>query len=219
MNKLRTPEDHTRFQRALIAPDEAFRVSEAKWGVGRLERLVGHITYAAYQRGWAAYRAALDDGDCEALEAVAPKMAAALAFMDREASAAGHAPLAPEAWEAPLADGSVLVVVRTTAEATAVLRAAQGRGEGNLPPDLTLAIRATHEGRALAVWTMAELARVLPTLAITHEVKKGFPGAEVVTGTVWEGTAAWTGTRGPEMHAHDQARGGYPLPVPLETGR
>src|SRR4051812_30749899 len=125
MRKLRTQEDSDRFRAALIPVDEAFWASEQKWGVGRLERIISPSTLAAYQRGWSAYRQALEDGDASALEAVGPKMIQALAVMDAEATAAGHKPLAPDTWEAALPDGRVLVVVRTNAEASAVLRASK----------------------------------------------------------------------------------------------
>src|ERR1700691_4377931 len=92
-NKIRTQEDSDRCMAAVRPVDEAFRASEQKWGVGRLERLIVPATYAAYQRGWDQYRQALDEGDAPALEALAPKMVAALAFMDAEVSAAGYQPL------------------------------------------------------------------------------------------------------------------------------
>jgi hypothetical protein len=209
--KLRTPEDHDRFRRALIPVDEAFWASEQKWGVGRLERIISPATLAAYQRGWSAYRQALEEGDAPAVEAIGPKMIQALAVMDAEATAAGHKPLAPDTWEAALPGGRVLVVVRTNAEASAVLRASRGPGEGGdgasyettIPPDLAVTVREQHEGRALTVVTMAEVVRLL----LMAEGK--------VTGVEWEGTPAHSGRQADEMAAYDLARGGYPLSVPL----
>jgi hypothetical protein len=81
----------------------------------------------------------------------AAKMIAALAYMSDEAEAAGHKPLAPDTWEHGLPDGRVLVVVRTGAEASAVLRASKGREtasyETTIPPDLAVTVRQQHEGR------------------------------------------------------------------------
>ena len=202
--------DRARVLRALIPIDEAFRDSERKWGVGRLERLVGHVTLASYTRGWDAYRAALEAGDADAVEAVAPKMAAALAFMDAEATRSGHAPLSVETWEAPMADGTTMVIVRTTAEATAVLR-----GEGNLPPDLTVTVRGQHDGRRLVVFTLPEIARLVEAHGSVVAIKHTFPGA-AVTGTAWEGTDAWSGVQRDENSAHDHVRSGYPLDAPLD---
>lgn len=156
-----SPSTQDRIALALSAPDEAFRKSEARWGVARLERLVCETTLAAYRRGWVAYRRAIEGYDADAVEQIAPKMVAALAFMGTEATAAGHQPLDVNRWEAVLEDGRVLVVVKTLAEAHAIAR-------------------DKSDDRQLVVWTMAEIARMLPTLEITHAVKEAFPGAEVV---------------------------------------
>lgn len=205
--KLRTQEDVDRFKLALVPIDAAFWASEQKWGVGRLERLQGPETLAAYRRGWDAYRVALEDGDGAAIEAIGPKMIAALAFMDGEASAAGHKPLAPEAWEAPMGDGTVLVVVRTGAEASAVIRASHASDgasyETTLPPDIAVTVRHQHEGRALVVVTLAEIVRLMRA----EQTK--------LIGTKWEGGATQSGVVLEEMTAHDTTRQGYPLSAPL----
>ena len=157
MTRMTRPEDVDRFRRALIPVDEAFWASEQTWGVGRLERLVSPATLAAYQRGWTLYRAALEDGDGAALEVIGPKMIRALEVMAAEAEAAGYKPLAPETWEAALPDGRVMVVVRSQAEASAVLRASRAADglsyETTLPPDIAVTVRSQHEGRALVVLT------------------------------------------------------------------
>jgi hypothetical protein len=205
--KLRTPEDHQRFRLAMIPVDEAMWASEQRWGVGRLERLVCPATLAAYQRGWAAYRVALDECDGAAVESIGPKMVAALAFMDAEATQAGHQPLAPDTWEADMGNGVVLVVVRTSAEASAVIRASRASDgasfETTLPPDLAVTVRQQHEGRALCVVTMAEIVRLL---------QRSETG---LWGTKWEGSPASSGRQLEEMAAHDMARSGYPMPAPL----
>ena len=181
--------------------------SEQRWGVGRLERLVSPATLAAYQRGWSAYRVALDDCDGAAVESIGPKMIQALAVMAAEASAAGHQPLAPDTWEADMGNGVVLVVCRTSAEASAVLRASRASDgasyETTLPPDLAVTVRQQHEGRALVVVTMAEIVRLL---------QRSETG---LWGTKWEGTPAASGRQLEEMAAHDMARSGYPMPAPL----
>ena len=231
--KLRTPEDYDHFRMALVPVDQAFFASETKWGVGRLERLVSSATLAAYQRGWSAYRAALDDGDPAAVEAIAPKMLAALAFMDSEATAAGYRPLAPDTWECGMADGTVLVVVRSNAEAAAVIRAekavvaATGRPalgmtvvsgdvrcetpppepastEMTLPPDLAVTIRQQHEGRRLEVWSLSEISNLIQMYgSVGRDQKK------------WDGTEAHSGRQMPEGAAADLVRTGYPLVEPL----
>jgi hypothetical protein len=203
--KLRTPEDHQRFRAAMVPIDEAMWASEQRWGVGRLERIISPTTLAAYQRGWAAYRVALDDCDGAAVERIAPKMIQALAVMAAEAEAAGHQPLDVSTWESDMGNGVVLVVVRTAAEASAVIRAEKAATafETTLPPDLAVTVRQQHEGRALVVVTMAEIVRLL---------QRSETG---LWGTRWEGTPAASGRQLEEMAAHDMARSGYPMPAPL----
>lgn len=207
--RVRTPEEYDRFRMALVPVDQAFFASETKWGVGRLERIVSLSTLEAWRRGWELYRTALEDTDGEALAAIGPKMVAALAVMDAEATAAGHAPLAPDTWEAPMGNGVTLVVCRTSAEASAVLRSSRVVGDGHeafettIPPDLAITVRDQHEGRSLVVITLAE---------IVHLLK----GQETdLWGTKWQGTPANGGRVMEEMAAHDLVRNGYPLPVPI----
>lgn len=210
MNRIRTADGVTRYRLALIPIDTAFFESEQRWGVGRLERLVSAPSLASYQRGWEAYRAALDNGDAEAIEAVGPKMIAALKFLDQEATAAGHQPLAPDTWEAPLGDGRVLVVCRTQAEASAVVRASHASGglsaETTIPPDLAVTIRHQHEGRSLVVITMAEVARLLVM------AEGNIAG---ISDRSWDGTPAHSGVQQPEFMAHDIVRRGFPLEQPI----
>jgi len=223
VRKMRSADDVDRFRAALIPVDQAFFESEQRWGVGRLERLVSPATLASYRRGWDAYRAALEDGDPDALEAVGPKMVAALAFMTTEAEQAGHKPLDVSTWETALGDGAVLVVCRSNAEAVATIRAEKasmfsaapegGRtaitpADDKLPPDLAVTVRSQHEGRHLEVWTLAEVARLIEK----HGSVVGDRSAKV-----WEGTPAPSGRQQDEMAAHDFARAGYPLDAPLDV--
>lgn len=229
--KLRTPEDYDRFRMAMVPIDQAFFASETKWGVGRLERIVSLSTLQAYRRGWDAYRTALEAADGEALESIGPRMVQALAYMDAEATAAGHAPLAPDTWEHAMADGTVLVVVRTAAEASAVIRAernvtaATGRPrlgmtlvtappppeapstETALPPDLAVTVRQQHEGRRLEVWTLAELARLVQLHVELVEHKDA--------GKKWQGDATYSGRQMEEGAAADLIRQGHPLDEPI----
>lgn len=207
MNKIRTPEDNDRFRLALAPVDQAMWASEQKWGVGRLERLQKTEVLLSYKRGWDAYRIALEECDGEAIEAIGPKMIAALVFMDAEATAAGHAPLDVSTWEAPMGSGVTLVLCRTNAEASAVIRAANvsdgGSVETTIPPDLAVTVRQQHEGRALLVITMAEVVRLL------QAQETG------LWGTKWAGNEAPSGVQNDEMLAADIIRSGYPLPQAL----
>lgn len=208
-NKIRSPEDHEKFKLALTPVDQAFWASEQRWGVGRLERLVSANTLEAYKRGWDLYRAALDTSDPDALAVIGPKMVQALAIMDAEASAAGHQPLAADVWEAPMGDGTVLCVVRSFAEASAVVRAANASDgtayETTLPPDLAVTVRNQHEGRRLIVVTLAEIAQLMQLA----EAK--------VLGTRGEGNDAPSGVQLPEGAAADIVRSGWPHNEALAT--
>ena len=154
-----TPIDHDRIQVAIVPTDAVARAAELRWGVARLESLVSATTLTRWREGWRRYATAIAHGDAPAVERLAPKIAQAVRAMEAEATSLGHQPLAPTAWEAPLADGRVLVVTRTFAEAHA--------------------LSAAQDGRERVVWTMEELANVLPTLEITYQVKTTFPGARV----------------------------------------
>lgn len=160
MTYARTPSDHDRMTAALSPVDQAFRESERRWGVARLETLVSQATLESYRRGWVAYRKAIEDGDVAAVEAIAPKMVAALAYMGQEAEAAGHQPLEVNRFEATLEDGRVLVIVRTMPEAHAIAR-------------------DKSDSRELVVYTMAEIARLIGNLEIVNAIKISFPGAEI----------------------------------------
>jgi hypothetical protein len=215
--KLRDMGDIERFRMALVPTDHAMWESEQRWGVGRLERLVSPATLQSYQRGWSAYRAALDSGDATAVETIGPKMCLALRLMGEEAEAAGHKPLAPDTWETPLGDdGTVLVICRTQAEQSAVIRASRANrftaapGEGlraedtstetNLPPDLAVTVRDQHLGRAIEVWTVGEVA----ALILAH-------GSAARDSRKWQGSPAHSGAQGSEGDAADIVRSGYPL--------
>jgi hypothetical protein len=163
---------HDRIQAALIPTDAVARAAELRWGVGRLESLVSTATISRWRDGWSLYSTAIRTADADAVERLAPKIAQAIRAMEAEAEAAGHAPLSPTAWEAPMADGRVLVVTRTFAEAHA-LSGASGASHG------ADGAQVGGDGRERVVWTMEELANVLPTLEITYQAKVAFPGARV----------------------------------------
>lgn len=220
-NGIRSEYAAERFKVALLAVDEVMWKMEQRWGVGRLERIVGPQTLLAYRRGWGRFRQALDTGDVVAMEEIGPKMIVALNIMDQEASQAGQPHLAPETWEVGMADGTVLVVVRTSAEASAIIRAEKTAtgfskapgggfrvepGETGLPIDTAVTIRTQHEGRKLEVWTLAELARLV-------EKHGGVVGDR--SQKHWQGEPAPTGRQLEEGSAADFARQGYPLAAAL----
>ena len=223
-NKIRSDHDHKRFRAALAPVDRAIWESEQKWGVGRLEGLVDPHILISWKKGWDEFRTALETGDPDLTESIGPKVIRALAFMDRHASANGHAPLAPDTWETPLGDdGTILVMVRSNAEQAAVIRAERhasafsvhpGGGtradtapsaiDARLPADLMLTVRSQHEGRALEVWTIGELAR----LVLKH-------GSVARDGKKWQGEPTKSKVQHEEGATHDWVVSGYPMPGPL----
>jgi hypothetical protein len=162
---------HDRIQAAIIPTDAVARAAELRWGVCRLESLVSAVTITRWREGWSRYCEAIRTADADGVERLAPKIAQAIRAMEAEAEAAGHAPLSPTAWEAPLADGRVLVVTRTFAEAHALSGSSDGREGGG--------VGSSPDPRERVVWTMEELANVLPTLEVTYQAKVHFPGARV----------------------------------------
>ena len=84
-------------------------------------------------------------------------MARAWQALDRAAGEAGCAQLETEVWEVGLEDGTVAALVRTGAEAHEVVR----------------------EGRAMKVYTMAEIGRLLDAFPEIIKAKDVFPGSIV----------------------------------------
>jgi hypothetical protein len=221
---IRTSEQADRFRISMIPVDQAFFESEQRWGVGRLERLVSPSTLAAWQRGWSAYRVALDECDGAAVEMIGPKMVQALAVMSAEATAAGHQPLDVSTWEIELGNtGTVLVIARSKAEQSAVIRSANGKTftaapggglqtdvgqETTLPPDLAVTVRQQHEGRLLDVWCLDEIANLI----LAH-------GSAAREKGKWQGSPAHSGRQLDEGAAAEMARSGYPLSVVLTEPR
>lgn len=240
MNKIRTADDHDRFKLSLVPTDTAFWQSEQRWGVGRLERLVSTDTLQAYRRGWDAYRVALDECDAAAVKEIGPKMIAALAFMDAEATAAGQQPLAPDTWEASMGDGRTLVIVRSNAEVVAVMRTetlARVNGSGETVTAYTarpgFGMTVVSEP-AVPLEAQSTETTLPPDLAVTvrnqHEGRQLLvvTMAEIVglmklaeakvLGVKWEGTEAYSGKQMEEGAAADIVRSGHPLSAPIATG-
>ena len=156
-----TPVDEERVQAATIGFDEAVRQSEARWGVGRLERVVSDATRASWRRGWTAWRDAREAGDAGRLVDVIGKMRVALGVMAAEAERLGVPELDAETWEATMPDGRALIVCRSF-EAAHVATAETRRS-----------------GRACVVWTVDELARVVAKLDLLDAIKQHFAGAHI----------------------------------------
>lgn len=133
---------------------------ERKWGVGRLRLLVDAALRERFDRQAAKWNAAVWSNDLERVRAQAGGMTRAWQALDAAAHAGGAATLNPTVWEARMPDGRVFGFVRTLPEAHAVQR----------------------DNRAMEVWTVEEVARVLAALDPSQfigAVKHEFPGARV----------------------------------------
>jgi hypothetical protein len=147
---------------------EAARLeSERKWGFGRVERLAAlHNTdllarFRRQQATWAAAYSAAWDAPIltrDLLQAVVDKAAAmqrAFAALDAWATEAGHRDVAPWVWETTLEDGTIVALVEND----------EGAG------------KVIAEGRAVAVYTKVEVARIIDAI----------PDALKLAKTCWTG--------------------------------
>jgi hypothetical protein len=144
-------------QAVVIGVDQKIHALEIKWGVGRLLALVSDDTRGRFRKGNLLWQEAITGSDLEGVRELGPKIITAWDFMDREAASLGASELSPVVWEARTPCGTVIAVVRTAAEAHAVAR----------------------EGRDVRIYTMEELARILPQFFLVNQIKDAFPAAKV----------------------------------------
>jgi hypothetical protein len=149
------------------AVEAAKRECEAKWGLGRLERLValGNTDLLArfrrQQQTWAAAIAAawgcevIPAGVLASAQVRAEAMQRAWWALNAWAEAEGHRPIAPWVWEVRLADGTVAALVEDDAAASKVIA----------------------EGRAVAVYTAQEVGALIDAI----------PGALQLAKATWQG--------------------------------
>jgi hypothetical protein len=151
--------------------DATVSAMERKWGIGRLRLLVSEATRDRFdqaQEMWAGAcrEAAKPPHPAPAitrLKDVGSMMQRAWAALDAEAVQVGAAVLVPEWWEVAPDDASspVLCITRTHQEAHALVALAKA------------------EKRAVEVWTLAEVGRVIRANSLISAIKAGFPGATV----------------------------------------
>lgn len=137
--------------------DTAARDTERKWGINRLEGLVSPETAAKYGSAIGKLNAAMNAGDPAEVAMRAGVCIRGMAAMDAEATAAGHQPIIPEAWEFQI-DGKTCALLRDDAAWPAYSAARPG----------------------VRVYSMREVANALEAYGQTvAAVKDAFPGAEV----------------------------------------
>lgn len=164
-------EDCATLQAHYEGVDEAARLCEATWGVGRLPMLVDVEMRAKFHRQGVRFADALEAAwdakmltrdQLTAVSSSAGGMERAWKALDAAARAAGHVPKDPEVWEAVLSDGSIACIVQTNADASKVIR----------------------DGRHLNVWTLEEVGRAIDAMPeVVRATKISFPGAQVAAVT------------------------------------
>lgn len=162
-----SPEDCATLTAYIQGVDHTVREAELRWGVDRLPLLVDAELRAKFNRQVVRWRAAIEaawEADVltrdllDAATAKASAMQRAYAALDAAASEAGHRPLSADVWEARLHDGTVAVIVRTLAEASAVVA----------------------DGRALNVYSLDEIANIIDALPpALARAKIVFPGSTI----------------------------------------
>lgn len=143
----------------LDGADETAAEMEAKWGADRLRLLVGPELREKFDRQRYLLNQAIWHGELEDVRRESQRMVKAWLTLDREASAAGKAPLAPQVWEIALAGGCVAAIVPSDEHARHV----------------------NAEGRQVAVYTLDEIGRLLSNYPDLAKVKLAFPGATVTS--------------------------------------
>lgn len=141
----------------LDGADQAATEAEARWGVGRLRLVVSAELRERFDRQRVKLNDAITHGDVDSLRTEARRTVAAWRALDRAATEAGHEPLSPVVWEVALDDRSVARIVRTSHEAHAL----------------------AADGRKAAVFTLAEIGKLLTHYRAVVQAKIAFPGAEV----------------------------------------
>ena len=138
--------------------DDLSNAMERKWGIDRLTRLVPPEAQA---RWLATLEACKDEWTPQADKDA--MMMRAWRGMDAAATAAGAEPLPPGLWEQRADDGTIVIICRDNEHAQVEI------------------LRAKHDGRTVATWTLEEVVRVVMCAngAVIHQIKTAFPGATV----------------------------------------
>jgi hypothetical protein len=154
----RTPGEYLAGRAAIDEVDVTASEMEAKWGADRLRLLVTPELREKFDRQRYKLNQAIWHGDLEAVRRESIRTITAWRTLDGVASSASKQALAPDIWEIPLPDGSVAALAQDGAAARAYHQA---------------------EGRAVAVYTLEEIARLITAMPTLMAIKHKFPGATV----------------------------------------
>lgn len=142
---------------ALYSLDALAREMERKWGDERLPSLVPDELSLRFYKQACKLREATRSGRDEDTITEAKRMELAWRTLDAEATRLGGEPIKPCVWEVRLSDGSVAAIVRDEDERYAV----------------------DSQGRAMRVYTLKEIARLLEVHPEVAAIKDKWPGATV----------------------------------------
>lgn len=145
-------------QSEVTETDTLAMAMERKWGAGRLRLLVGPELREKFDRQRYLLNQAIWHGELEEVRTQARRMRAAWSALDKAATDTGQATRPLYVWEAILEDGSVAAIVQTDQDAAAVIA----------------------QGRAMAVYTMDEIGRLLSGFPALAKAKEVWNGASVV---------------------------------------
>lgn len=149
--------EHDAISSVVAGVDEAARLYETKWGVGRLELLVSDALREKFRKQLRRFNEAITASDVERVRQSGGAMRRAWEALDVAATQAGAAVCHPDVWEIGLSDGRVVALCRTRAEAFSVW----------------------YAGRYVDVWTGEEIARLIEKFPEIALAKSTFPGALV----------------------------------------
>ncbi|MEI6873197.1 MAG: hypothetical protein WCL08_13035 [Verrucomicrobiota bacterium] len=144
---------------AITELDHEVMRMERKWGVGRLRTLLSPDLRKRFLNQQRKCDVAYRTGDVKDLKHECQRMINAWRAADRESCDAGYAPAGQDSWETVLADGTVVVLVKTDADATAYVK---------------------PKGRDVTVWSLAEVAKLIMAQEVTVRGIKGAVPSRVV---------------------------------------
>lgn len=143
---------------ALHKLDALARDMERKWGACRLPALVPEELAKRFYSQHRKVSIAMREGrNQDALHEIS-RMMAAWRCLDQEADRLGADPIHPAVWEVALSDGTVVAIVQDEDSAAAV----------------------DPQERAMKVYLLSEIARLIEAMPTVMAIKEEFPGAKVV---------------------------------------
>jgi len=148
-------------QAAIDGTDSVAIEMERKWGIDRLRLLVSTELREKFDRQRYLYNQAIHYGELIEVQTQAARMAKAWQALDAAAQAAGKDQLDPMVWEVVVGEGSEDAIV------------------ASIVPDAHHAHKVVADGRAVMVYTLAEIGRLLHAFPAIAKAKQVWPGATV----------------------------------------